>query len=163
MTVSNGVSISRRTTMLAAAGLGCVALVKAGGAAATEVSGTPTEKANAKVVRDFLKMWGEQSTTATAAMAAATENCVVRLSPTAKPWNNRAEAIAGLDNILKSGQRFHMTVVDLLARGSVVTTYRSEIVSAPGKPDAPPFTVTSVFIMEDGKIKEWMDYPLPKT
>jgi limonene-1,2-epoxide hydrolase len=156
--------ISRRA-LLGAAPTGAAALTLAAsfmylaGWAEAATPESPLEKANTKLLQDFIASWTAPDFDPDKSMKPyVADDIAVRFpgmavingaAALAKPWR---EFIAG-------GQIGKVKLLDIYAKGPIVVATRRETIIAPGKPDT-TFEVAGVFIVETGKIKEWNDYAL---
>ena len=150
--------ISRRAS-LAIGGLGLLALSTASGAAS---AASPAEKANVKLVTDFCKAFKAKDLDLDKVAATyLADDCTIRLVEGQPAAVGKAATIEVFKSFMKNGERYDLKVVESFAKGPVVVNSRVDTTIAPGKaPDAAP--VAGVFIVKDGKIKEWSDYPVPK-
>lgn len=163
MTNQKGDRFSRRKAM-AATGLSAVALAGlTRGAAADSHTMTATEKANVKVVAEFMKLWAAPDANGEKLAAFVADDCVLRMEENKPAVEGRANAITAFDVFFKGGQRFGIDILDTFAVGPIVANSRSDYVVVPGKEPANRFAVAGVFILRDGKIHEWADYIVPKS
>tara|TARA_R110000868_G_scaffold9955_2_gene48981 strand:+ start:412 stop:903 length:492 start_codon:yes stop_codon:yes gene_type:complete len=163
MTSLKNADITRRRVMTAT-GLGAVALAGlARSASAATSKMTATEKANAKVVADFMKMWSDPDCTGEKLATFVSNNCVLRMEENKPAVEGRANAVAAFNVFLKDGQRFGIDILDTFVIGPIVANSRSDYVIVPGKEPTGRFEVAGVFILRDGKIQEWADYIVPKS
>ena len=106
MTSLKNADITRRRVMTAT-GLGAVALAGlARSASAATSKMTATEKANAKVVADFMKMWSDPDCTGEKLATFVSNNCVLRMEENKPAVEGRANAVAAFNVFLKDGQRW---------------------------------------------------------
>ena len=153
------IGITRRSAFMAvgAAPLGLAAL--AGQASAADM--TAAEKANVQAVNDFLKAWADQQVTGEKLAAWFTDDASVTMQEGKPPVKGRAASAQAFDSFLTKGMRFDIKVLESFAKGPIVTNSRVDAVIQNGKMGA-SFPVVGVFVMKDGKIKEWADYVVPK-
>jgi len=137
------------------ASFAAAAVPATGAAAATQ---TPAEAANAKLVQDFVRTWGEADFDPDKVMPTyLAANGRVRMTQD-MPWVTGPAAVAtSFKPFLKNGERYPVEFLDVFARGPLVTTHRIDTVLTPGKPNQ-KMEVLGVFLLKDGKIQEWSDY-----
>jgi len=148
-------ALTRRTIFLAG-GLGALAVAAAGMATAAESSGA--EKANLQLVKDFCKAWGDDPPDAEKMTNQyLAEDCVIRFGETIAPVSGQAAAIELFQSFLNSGQRYDLKILDTFTRGPVVVNARIDSTIKNNR-ITNPTKVIGVFLVRDGKIKEWSDY-----
>jgi len=159
MTAKNGDSVSRRS-VLASAGIGGIAALMSSSAfAAADTGTTPAEKANVDVVKNFISGWTKKTYDAGKEMATYLASpCLVRPIEDKPALTTPAAAADVFIEFMKDGSRvgrvdFHRVV----ATGPLVMTRRTDVVFVPGKPNA-IYEIAGVFLVRDGKIREWVDY-----
>lgn len=153
--------LSRRALFLAG-GLGALAAAGyAGGAEAEEmppVAPAGVEKPNLKLVTDFLKSWAAKDFDADKVVPQyIADDCLVRMEENKPPLTNAGAIASELKAFTSNGTRIKVGIHQTFAKGPIVVTYRTDTIVVPGKPDQ-PFAVAGVFIVKNGKIKEWSDY-----
>jgi limonene-1,2-epoxide hydrolase len=147
--------LTRRTLFLAGA-IGALALT--GFAAAAEAAGP--EKANVKLVEDFMKSWDAKDSDGVMASAAyLADDSFLRMFEDKPPVIGPAAYAAGFKTFIGDGSRIKVRVLRTFAKGPLVANSRIDTVTTPGKPDQ-IIKVAGVFIVKNGKIKEWDDYLL---
>jgi limonene-1,2-epoxide hydrolase len=124
--------------------------------AATALS--DNEKANLKRVQDFCGTWGAEDFDADEVMKEyLTPDCSVRVIHT-QPFLSGPNAVAAaFKSYMPHGERVKVKFLFTYAKKPLVVTHRIDSVITPGKPDQ-NFEVVGVFLLKDGKIKEWTDY-----
>lgn len=137
--------ITRRSLFAAAA---IVAL--AGPALAGE---SATEKANIKVVNDFIAAWN----TPDKAVTFLSDKASVRMVEDQPAVVGPAAVGAAFKSFMTPGVSLTVKTLSTTAHGPVVLNKRVDTMKTPGKPDQ-AFPVAGVFIVKDGKIVEWADY-----
>jgi limonene-1,2-epoxide hydrolase len=149
-----------RRALLASAGFGGLATWMLPTANAAAGAGTtPAEKANIEVVKNFISGWTKKNYDAGKEMAAyLTSPCLVRPIEDKPALTKPAEAANVFIDFMKNGSRigrvdFHRVV----AMGPLVVTRRTDVVFIPGKPNT-VFEIVGIFLVKDGKIREWVDY-----
>jgi limonene-1,2-epoxide hydrolase len=156
-----GTFVGRRSFLAA----GCVSAVSmAAGAedasppASMPPASTPAETANARLVADFCKAWGDDPPDADKiASEYLAEDCTIRFGDTMQPVTGQTAAVKLFNSFFTNGQRSELRIVDMLARGPVVMNSRIDT-TIRGKRVTNPTEVVGVFVIRDGKIKEWSDY-----
>ncbi len=144
-------SLSRRSAFVGAGALAATGLAVSQAQAAEM---TATEKANLNVVTDFLAIWAKQETDPATGVSFFTDDCVVRMEEDKPALVGKTPLAGAFAGLLKSG-RYKIDVLNSLSRGPVVTVDRVDAsITDPSK----KFVVVGVFVLKDGKIKEWMDY-----
>jgi limonene-1,2-epoxide hydrolase len=159
MTTNTDTSVSRRA-LLASAGIGGMAACMLPPAmAATGAGTTPAEKANIELVRHFILGWTKKDYDANKEMATYLSSpCLVRPVEDKPALTAPAEAAKVFIDFMKDGSRVGRVDFDrVMATGPLVVTRRKDIVLVPGKPNV-VYDVAGVFLVKDGKIREWIDY-----
>jgi len=168
-----------RRDLVAAGGLGAFALAvsqvaqaaspmdaPAGGAAPmapnlntpSAASSAVIEKANVQLVKDFCKAWGDDPPDAeNMANKYLSDDCIVRFGETIEPVTGHEAAAALFDTFLANGERYDLKILETFARGPVVVNSRVDS-TIRGTRTTHPTSVVGVFIVKDGKIREWSDF-----
>jgi limonene-1,2-epoxide hydrolase len=165
-----------RRDLVAAGGLGAFALAvsqmaqaadaPASGAAPavpnlngpSAASAETIEKANVLLVRDFCKAWGDDPPDPDdMANKFLADDCVVRFGDTIEPVSGHDAAVALFQTFLSNGERYDLKILETFARGPVVVNSRVDS-TIKGTRTMHPTSVVGVFIVRNGKIKEWSDY-----
>lgn len=170
-----------RRNLVVAGGLGAFAMAAAGAASAADPSGAPLaeatpggspanpnapsaasagsiEKANIELVKNFCKAWGDDPPDADEIVGKyLTEDCLVRFGETIDPVNGHDAAISLFQTFLNNGERYDLKILETFARGPLVVNSRVDS-TIKGKRTTNPTKVFGVFIVKNGKIKEWSDY-----
>jgi limonene-1,2-epoxide hydrolase len=148
-----------RRKLFAGGGLAAAALVGLAttAEAAEPAPQTPAEAANVKVVQDFIATWGAAEFDPDKVMPAfLTSDANVRAVD--GPFTVGPAAVAAaFKPYIQHGERFPVKYLSVFARGPLVITHRIDTVVTPGKPDL-KMEVVGVFLLANGKIKEWIDY-----
>ena len=159
MSTNNDASISRRT-LLATAGMGAFAAWALPETAASAGAGaTAAEKANTELVTQFIRGWTKKNYDPAKEMATYLSSpCQVRPVEDKPALTTPADAAKVFIDFMKDGSRvervdFH----HVFATGPVVVTRRTDVVVTPGKPNT-NYEIAGVFLVKDGKIREWVDY-----
>jgi limonene-1,2-epoxide hydrolase len=156
-----------RRNLIVAGGLGAIAsalhspAAEAKAAPASADAGpkmTDTEKANVKLVRDFLAGWDDANLDIDKLVGEyMAPNVAVR-------WTDDMPAAIGPEAAAKAakagmppGSSAVIKIYRVFVRGPVVTTSRLDRIKVPGKPDQ-LFPTAGVHIVKNGKIVEYTDY-----
>jgi limonene-1,2-epoxide hydrolase len=144
--------LSRRT-LFVAGGVAAVAatLVDSGPAAAAAPSAA--EKANLKLVEDFVNSWSDPDKSVTFLASDAS----VRMEEDKPAIVGPAAVGAAFKGFMTGGVKLTVKFLSNEVLGPVVVNRRIDTLITPGKPDQ-PFKVVGVFVVKGGKIKEWTDY-----
>lgn len=112
-----------------------------------------TEKANVKVVNDFIAAWN----TPDKAVTFLSDQASVRMVEGQPAVVGPANVGAAFKSFMTPGVTLTVKTISTTVHGPVVLNKRVDTMKTPGKPDQ-PFPVAGVFIVKDGKIVEWADY-----
>ncbi|MFO0690906.1 MAG: limonene-1,2-epoxide hydrolase family protein [Myxococcota bacterium] len=135
-----------------AALVACVALGVVPGARA-DVAGNKTERANVKVVDDFIAAWSDPDKAVTFLAPEAS----VRMEED-KPSIVGQKAVAdAFKGFMKPGVTLHVKTLRTTVHGPVVLNKRIDTLKTKGQPDQ-VYPVVGVFVVKNGKIVEWTDY-----
>jgi limonene-1,2-epoxide hydrolase len=145
-------NITRRTAFVAGA-LGAVAVAGLGKTAIAAESSGDAQKANIKVVNDFIKAWDDPDKSVTF----LADNASVRMVEDQPPVIGPAAVGAAFKGFMGPGVKLSVKILKTYAEGPVVTNKRVDTLTAPGK-DPQAFKVVGVFVVKKGKITEWTDY-----
>jgi limonene-1,2-epoxide hydrolase len=116
------------------------------------------EKANVQLIKDFCKAWGDDPPDAeNMANKYLSDDCVVRFGESIEPVTGHDAAVALFETFLANGERYDLKVLETFARGPVVVNSRVDS-TIKGTRTTHPTSVVGVFIVKDGKIKEWSDF-----
>jgi limonene-1,2-epoxide hydrolase len=168
-----------RRNLVAAGGMGAFAMAVAGAAGAADQampSGAPPssgmaastapsaaspgtiQKTNIQLVKDFCKTWGEDPPDADNMVGKyMTDDCLVRFGDTIEPVTGHDAAIALFQTFLSNGERYDLKILETFARGPIVVNSRIDSTLKGGRVTHPT-PVVGVFVIKDGKIKEWSDF-----
>ena len=126
--------------------------------APSAASSSVIEKANVQLVKDFCKAWGDDPPDAeNMANKFLSDDCVVRFGESIEPVTGHEAAVALFETFLANGERYDLKVLESFARGPVVVNSRVDS-TIRGTRTTHPTSVVGVFIVKDGKIKEWSDF-----
>lgn len=147
--------LSRRM-LVATGGLGAAALMAGGASAAPPTSAA--EDAHLKLVTDFCDSWGTADFDADKVMATyLAPECHVRVIDSQPFLTSPAAVAAAFKAYAPHGERFKVQYLSTYARGPVVVTQRIDT-QVGGDKAGQSFPMVGVFVVRDGKIKEWTDY-----
>ena len=164
-----------RRNLVAAGGMGAFALAVASAAGAADSGMSPPtsimpanapsassagsiEKANIQLVKDFCKAWNDDPPDADEMVGKyLTDDCFIRFGETIEPVNGHDAAIALFETFLSNGERYDLKILETFARGPVVVNSRIDS-TIKGTRITHPTPVVGVFVVKDGKIKEWSDF-----
>jgi len=147
-------SFARRTVLSAA--LGASFAIAAGPAAAGVLPST--EAANLTLAADFCASWAKGKVDVEQMVATYFHpDCIVRVMDSAMTAHGHGGTKAMLYGWLEGKRRFDLKVIDSRALGPLVIQTREDVTYSPG---AAPHVdkIACVFVIADGKIKEWSDY-----
>ena len=111
------------------------------------------EKANVKVVNEFIAAWNTPDKAATFLAPDAS----VRMIEDKPAIVGPAAVAAAFKSFMTPGVSLSVKTLSTTAHGPVVLNKRVDTMKTAGKPDQ-VFPVVGVFVVKDGKIKEWADY-----
>jgi len=112
-----------------------------------------TEKANVKVVNDFIAAWNEPDK----AVTFLSDKASVRMVEDQPAVVGPAAVGAAFKSFMTPGTSLTVKTISTTVHGPVVLNKRVDTMKVPGKPDQ-AFPVAGVFVVKDGKIVEWADY-----
>jgi limonene-1,2-epoxide hydrolase len=143
-------NLTRRSLFVAA----FLAVVAVSGLPGTSFAGGSTaEKANKKVVADFIASWSDPDK----AVAFLASDASVRMVEDQPAVVGTAAVAAAFKSFLTPGVTLTVETLETTAHGPVVMNQRIDTMKTSGKPDQ-VFRVVGVFVVKDGKITEWADY-----
>ena len=151
--------VSRRSAFQGSAALAMLAL--AGSAEAHEHGPemTAVEKANLKVVDDYLKAFEDpKADTAALIRTYMAPNATVRFSQDFPMITGVDKIIEAMKGFTAKGERYEIKTLRSLVRGSMVVNDRLDSTFYPDGKKEGPTPVVGVFLIKDGKIQEWFDY-----
>ena len=144
-----------RRTFLAGSGLTALGgLTVSSEAAAAEW--TEAEAANVKVVNDFCAAWSTLDLTQ--ATAFMTEDSVYRMTETAPPVTGHAALIAQMQPWVDTSDAIEFRILETFAKGPMVVNHRIDRFESKTRPLT--WEGVGVFLVQNGKIKEWFDYTI---
>jgi limonene-1,2-epoxide hydrolase len=121
--------------------------------ALADAEGNKTERANVKVVNDFIAAWDDPDKAVTFLAPEAS----VRMEED-KPALVGPKAVGdAFKGFMTPGIELHVKTLRTTVHGPVVLNKRVDTLKTKGKPDQ-VFPVVGVFVVKNGKIVEWTDY-----
>ena len=114
------------------------------------------EQANVKLVTDFCAAWATRDLAKI--LPFLSDDCVYRMSETAKPAAGHAGVTERLGTWLQTSDRIEFNVLDTFAKGPMVINHRVDRFISTKRPLT--WEGVGVFFVKDGRIKEWSDYSI---
>jgi limonene-1,2-epoxide hydrolase len=152
----SGLRITRRL-FFRASGLGAIAAA-ASGEIPTLADTSSVEKTNIQVVKDFCQSWSDDPPDPDKMVDQfMTDDCLVRFGDKVAPVSGRGAVVALFGTFLTNGERYDLKIQETFARGPVVMNARIDS-TLKGARSTNPTQVVGVFVLRDGRIKEWSDY-----
>ena len=146
-----------RRIFFRASGLSAMAVAASGEIPALADSSS-VEKANTQVVKDFCQSWAENPPDPEKMVDQfMTDDCLVRFGDKVAPVSGKSAVVTLLGTFLTNGERYDLKILETFARGPVVVNSRIDSTLKGGR-STNPTPVVGVFVLRDGKIKEWSDY-----
>lgn len=136
-----------------AAAIAIVALLTLGLATRLMAVDGAIEKANVKVVDDFIAAWSDPDKAVTYLSPEAS----VRMVEDQPPIVGQPAIAAAFKGFLTPGVTLGVETLQTTVHGPVVMNKRIDTLKTEGKPDQ-VFPVVGVFLVKNGKITEWVDY-----
>ncbi len=151
--------ILSRRGLVAAGGLTAVALAAGKADAATQAAGpTDKEKANVALVNRFCQAWSGKNLDLDALVATyMTDDCIVRFMDSTMMATGKAATLDMFKSFCAGDLTYELKVLNTVAVGPIVANTRIDTTFISGKPPVAA-DIAGVFIVHDGKIKEWSDY-----
>lgn len=154
--------LSRRTAFQASgAALAMIALAGKAHAHAGEKGPelTAAEKANLKVVDDYLKSFEDpKADTAALIRQYMAASATVRFSQDLPIITGVDKIIEAMKGFTAKGERYEIKTVRSLVKGPIVVNDRLDSTFYPDGKKTGPDPVVGIFLVKDGKIQEWFDY-----
>jgi limonene-1,2-epoxide hydrolase len=144
-----------RRGLLASATVGGL-LLAAGAGRAEAAEWTAAEKANVKVVNDFLDSVRPKDMSNLVRYLSPV--CVYRMTETLPPDKGYDAITQRLRPLVDSADRIEFQVLATYAAGPIVINHRIDKFTSPTHPLL--FEGVGVFFLQGGKIKEWTDYTI---
>jgi limonene-1,2-epoxide hydrolase len=145
---------TRRGLIASAAIGGLIMAASARRAEAVELTGA--EKANVKVVSDFLASVKPKDMTSLATYLSPA--CVYRMTETSPPDKGYDAIAQRLRPFVDSAQQVEIKILSSSAMGPIVINHRIDRFTSSTQPLL--FEGVGVFFLANGKIREWTDYTI---
>lgn len=150
-----------RRAMFLSGGLGAAAAASLAASPAAAAEPSAAETANIKLVKDFCATWSAKGFDPGAVMPVYfAPDAHVRVLDSLPFVVGPAAIAAAFKPYLQKGERFQVQFLSVFAKGPLVVTNRIDTQVAPGQADK-AMEVVGVFLVRDGKIREWTDYLIP--
>lgn len=141
------------TKLVALASLVALGAFVVASPALADGEGNKTERANVKVVNDFIAAWDNPDKAVTFLAPEAS----VRMEED-KPALVGPKAVGdAFKGFMAPGTKLHVKTLRTTVHGPVVLNKRIDTLKIKDKPDQ-VFPVVGVFVVKNGKITEWTDY-----
>ena len=153
--MNDGTPTLQRRTFVSGSG---IALLGALGGSANSVAAelTPAEEANVKIVNDFCAAWSTLDLARVTALMS--DDSVYRMTETTPPVTGHAALIAQMQPWVDTSDAIEFRVVETFAKGPLVVNHRVDSFESTTRPLT--WEGVGVFLVQDGKIKEWFDYTI---
>jgi len=117
---------------------------------------TLQEKANVQVVNDFCAAWSSRDMAKPLSFLAS--DSTYRMTETTPPVKGHAGVIDKLKTYVDASNSVEFKVLETFAKGPVVMNHRIDSFLSKARPLI--WEGVGVFLVQDGKIKEWSDYTI---
>ncbi len=146
--------ISRRTVLVGATGLGLV------GARPGQTATSERERANEALVNAFCADWSKRDA---AALTKYFSDDIVYQITTGMPLvKGKQQFVDQLGPFMQGFDQINWEILRSAAMGDVVLNERIDYFVAAESDRSRTYHVSGVFIIADGLITDWRDYPFPK-
>ena len=108
---------------------------------------------NVAVVKDFIASWNDPDK----AVTYLASDSAVRMEEDKPAIIGPDAAGKAFKGFLTNGTKLDVKILKTFAQGPVVVNERVDTLTVPGQ-KGQSFPVVGVFVVKDGKIKEWTDY-----
>ena len=123
-------------------------------------SNSETEKANEQLVNAFCADWSKRD--AAVLTEYFTDDIVYQITTGMPLVEGKQDFLAQLGPFMNRFETINWEILRSAAMGDVVVNDRLDYFIAPEGGRSVTYHVTGVFIVADGKIRDWRDYPFPK-
>jgi len=156
-----GCGIDRRDVLTGGAALGLMAFGGMKMAKADEVGGSELETANEKLVTDFCRDWSLRDVDALAPYLA--DDLLYQITPGQPLITSLEQFRKQMGPFLTKMASIEWEILRSYAVGPLVLNERIDHFNAPSDSKSPSmhFQIAGHFLVEDGKIKIWKDWPIP--
>jgi limonene-1,2-epoxide hydrolase len=117
---------------------------------------TAQEKTNVQIVNDFCAAWSTRDIAKP--LAFLSNECVYRMTETTPPANGHEGVVQRLKSYVDATDRLEFKVIETFAKGPIVMNHRIDSFVSKTRPLT--WEGVGVFLVQDGKIKEWFDYTI---
>jgi limonene-1,2-epoxide hydrolase len=147
-----------RRQFLTTSTLGSVGLVQLIASTSATAAGE-TEALNVKITTEFCKAWERNDPELLASYLA--DDCMLRMSERSAVISGRTAALERFkeSSRIAAPPRWEINVVQTFAKGPIVVNERHDRGILQNK--ITDYVVAGLFVIKDGKIKEWTDFMLP--
>ncbi len=114
------------------------------------------EKANVKLVNDFCAAWATRDVAQPLKLFA--DDAMYRMTETTPAVKGHAGVIEKLKSYVDESERVEFKVLETFASGPIVMNHRIDIYASKARPLT--WEGVGVFLVQNGKIKEWSDYTI---
>jgi limonene-1,2-epoxide hydrolase len=135
------------------AAAGVLLLVTLGFATTIVAEDSATEKANIKVVNDFIDSWSNPDE----AVTFLAPDAAVRMIEDQPAVVGQTAIAEAFKSFMTPGVTLTVDTLETMAHGPIVMNKRIDTMKSTDKPDQ-VFPVVGVFVVREGKITEWTDY-----
>ena len=127
--------------------------------AAGAAQSTDAEKANVKLVNDFIAAFSSRDMSKVLPFLA--DDCVYRINETSPPVTGHEGVRMRLASFVEMSDKVQWDILDTYARGPMVINHRIDRFISTTRPLT--WEGVGVFFVKDGKIQEWFDYTIRVT
>lgn len=145
-----------RRTLFGVAGLAGLAAAVASRGIGEAAQLGEVEQANVRVVNAFCASWATRDLATITPFLA--DDSVYRMSETTPPVIGPAGVIERLGSWIESSQAIEFKVLETFAKGPLVVNHRIDSFVSTTRPLT--WEGVGVFFVQNGRIKEWMDYTI---
>src|SRR5215831_5596143 len=145
-----------RRNFLIGAGSGFLAPGLAQAQAPQSTGWNAQEKANVEIVDKFCAAWSTRDMAQPLSFLA--DDSVYRMNETTPPVTGHAGVIEKLKSYVDESDRVEFKVLETFAKGPIVTNHRIDSFVSKTRPVT--WEGVGVFLVQNGKIKEWSDYTI---
>jgi limonene-1,2-epoxide hydrolase len=117
---------------------------------------TAQEKMNVEIVKDFCAAWSTRDMEKP--LAFLTQDCVYRMSETTPPVNGHEGVVQRLKSYVDATDLLEFKIFETFAKGPIVMNHRIDSFVSKTRPLT--WEGVGVFLIQNGKIKEWSDYTI---
>lgn len=162
MTDNSQPGLSRRTAFGAFGTLGAVGFAAAFGRKANAAEMTAEEKANVKIIRDYMEVWRGPNLDLNALVSVVADDCFITINPgPPEVLTSRAAVMEAFKPFL-AFEGFELEILEAHANGPAVFVTRMDYSLKGGKRADEGTPAVGLFVVADGKVKYWHDYAFPR-